>query len=107
METVDFHAHSTYSDGALTPLELRALMKDRGVTHFSVTDHDAIGANRELLVADPDGMRFVTGIELTTHYREKTLHLLAYGFHPDNPELSEFLMRQRLARRKRAEAIVE
>ena len=87
MQTVDFHAHTTYSDGALAPLELRALMKDRGVTHFSATDHDAIGANRELLQAPQNGMLFVTGVELTTHYQQKTLHLLAYGFHPENTEL--------------------
>ncbi len=105
MQRVDFHTHSTYSDGALRPDELHSLMKDRGVKAFSVTDHDAVGANRELQGKTGD-IDFITGIELTTHYRQKTLHLLAYGFNPENSELADFLMKQRLARRKRAEEIL-
>jgi predicted metal-dependent phosphoesterase TrpH len=81
-------------------------MQDRGVGYYSVTDHDVVWANRELLRWVPHGMHFISWIEITTHYQQKTLHLLAYGFDPEDSDLTSFLMKQRIARRKRAEEIV-
>lgn len=106
MKTADLHTHTTYSDGTLTPSELTWLLSDSGVSIFSVTDHDAVWANVELLRWVPSGVHFIPWIEITTHYQQKTLHLLAYGFAPENSDLTSFLMNQRVARRKRAEEIV-
>ncbi len=106
MKTVDFHTHTTYSDGTMNPSELTGLLRDAGVSIFSVTDHDAVWANSELLSWASHGMHFIPWIEITTHYRQNTLHLLAYGFAPEDSDLTSFLMKQRIARRRRAEEIV-
>jgi predicted metal-dependent phosphoesterase TrpH len=41
---VDFHCHTNESDGTLTPPELGAAMRARGVEIFAITDHDSLGA---------------------------------------------------------------
>ena len=39
---VDFHMHSTASDGVMRPLDLRDANKAAGIKMMSVTDHDTI-----------------------------------------------------------------
>jgi 3',5'-nucleoside bisphosphate phosphatase len=73
-----------------------------GIEVFSITDHDTVGACREL----KGTINFIPGVEITTHYKEKTLHLLAYRFDPENVKLESFLEKQKIARRKRAEDIM-
>ena len=50
---VDFHAHTYESDGSLSPAELCNAMHKRGVTVFSITDHDTLAAYDGLTVAIP------------------------------------------------------
>lgn len=38
----DFHAHTTASDGTLTPTELVTLAKQLGLIAMAITDHDTI-----------------------------------------------------------------
>ena len=47
----DFHAHSTASDGTLTPRELVMRAAEVGVTHFALTDHDTIAGLEEAAAA--------------------------------------------------------
>ena len=44
----NLHAHSTNSDGRLTPKELAEAYKARGYAFMAVTDHDVFKAYPEL-----------------------------------------------------------
>jgi predicted metal-dependent phosphoesterase TrpH len=103
---VDFHSHTTESDGTLSPPELAGLMRKRGVEIFSVTDHDALGAYPKL--GDSAGSaRVVPGIELNTTYRGNEVHVLGYGFPADSPVVEEAIATNRRERATRAEKMIE
>lgn len=101
---VDFHSHSTFSDGALTPQELSHLMTDIWVKIFSITDHDTIWAYVQSL--DTNNV-ILPWMEITTHYSWKTIHILAYGLDPNSHDVNSFLQKQKLSRRERAMKITE
>ena len=50
---VDFHMHSTASDGVMRPLDLRAANKAAGIKMMSLTDHDTIDGFMTML-KEPD-----------------------------------------------------
>ncbi len=103
---VDLHAHTTFSDGALTPDELLSVWSDIWVEVASVTDHDTM-RSYEQADREKRWITLIPGIEITTHYREKTLHLLAYWLDHVNTDMLAFLDEQRKARRERAIKITE
>ncbi len=82
---IDLQMHSTFSDGHETPTELVALAASRGVTHLALTDHDTIAGVLEAQEAgERQGIVVISGIEITTAWHDKTLHILGYGFAPDD-----------------------
>jgi predicted metal-dependent phosphoesterase TrpH len=102
---VDFHSHTTESDGTLSPADLAGLMRKRGVEIFSVTDHDALGAYPKL--GDAVGTATVVpGIELNTTYRNQEVHVLGYGFASDSAMVEEAIATNRRERETRAERMV-
>jgi len=107
---VDFHMHSTTSDGALTPEELAYLLHELGIVYAALTDHDTmLWVERMIAFLKSIGskLELFPWVEITTHYKQKTLHLLAYGMDSKNTELADFLTRQKDARRDRAVQIIE
>ena len=75
----DLHLHSIFSDGTDTPRELCDLALDHGVLVISITDHDAVGGVAQLLrEPPPEGVSLIPGIEISTIYRYKMLHVLGY-----------------------------
>ena len=103
---VDFHSHTLESDGTLTPAELAAAMRARGVEIFSITDHDALGAYPRLDGAAGTAT-IVPGIELNTTYRGGEVHVLGYGFPLDAPEIGRAIAENRQQREWRAERMAE
>lgn len=101
---VDFHSHTWESDGTLPPAGLCALMVERGVGVFSVTDHDTLAAYGRFEA--PAHVRVVTGIEINTTYNDNEVHVLGYRLPLGETPLSELLARNRGERRKRAEQMV-
>ena len=101
----DLHAHSTFSDGTLTPEALVALAASRGVRALALTDHDTIAGYPEAAVAGAkQGVEIVCGVEITVwHTRE--LHLLAYFVDPADAALNDLLVRRAQARRERVREI--
>ncbi|MDD5495741.1 MAG: diguanylate cyclase, partial [Candidatus Omnitrophica bacterium] len=77
----DFHAHSDYSDGLLSPTELARYAAEEGVSQLALTDHDAIdGLDEAKKAAQQLGIDFITGVELTSRFHDKLIHILGYGF---------------------------
>ena len=101
---VDFHVHSTASDGTCSPSELA----DRGRTFaaLAITDHDNCDGAAEFLTADGGGLRFA-GIELSIDPGKgfDKFHLLGLGIDPANAELRTFLRKVLDGRNARNERI--
>lgn len=94
METtrVDFHLHSTYSDGALGPTELVERLAADEVSFAALTDRDSVeGLSEFAEAASRHGIGTITGVELTARYGEYEAHVLGYGFDPQNHGLLELL----------------
>lgn len=104
---VDFHTHSTASDGTLDPAPLAAA--GAAFAALALTDHDTVGGAAAFLSA-PDGpARRIAGIELSIDPGRgfDRFHLLGLGIDPAHPGLNDFLRRILDARRARNERIVE
>ncbi|WP_052867701.1 PHP domain-containing protein [Streptomyces niger] len=92
---IDLHTHSTASDGTDTPAELVRNAADAGLDVVALTDHDTVGGHAEAKAALPAGLTLVTGAELSCRLPARdgsgdgiSLHMLAYLFDPDEPELA-------------------
>jgi hypothetical protein len=104
----DLHTHTTYSDGRATPAELVEAAEARGLSALAVTDHDTVDAWPDVQAAARRcGIELLTGVELSVVDDGEEVHLLGYGFRPDDPGLTDHLAQYRAVRRERAEQIVE
>lgn len=103
----DLHAHTTASDGVLTPVELVGLARARGLAVLAVTDHDSVAGVAEAWRAAPDGLRIVPGVELSCRVDGREAHILGYGFDPEEPGLRSALAKFAEARRVRGRRMVE
>ncbi len=74
----DLHTHSTYSDGTCTPEEIPMLAEKSGLCAVALCDHNTIAGVPEFMEAARGGeVEAIPGIEFSTVYREKELHILA------------------------------
>ncbi len=105
---VDLHAHTTASDGSLTPSELVALAKSMGLRALAVTDHDTIDGIPEAIAAAGDlGIELIPGIELASEHDRGRLHVLGYWVQHDSPSLTGRLRQLKDNRSRRNELMVE
>ena len=87
----DLHMHTCFSDGALTPKEVIDMRKAEGYELLAVTDHDGIeGSILVAPYADFVGVEFIYGVEFDSEDPlGKEIHMLGYGFDPDNKEFEK------------------
>ena len=104
---VDLHAHSTASDGAVSPADLIEAACRAKLQAIAITDHDTIAGNDEAFSTGASlGIRVVRGCELSAYLGDFEIHLLALHIrHADaiRPSLEGF-QRERV---DRGYAIVE
>ena len=99
----DLHCHSVVSDGTLTPEALAERARKNGVQLWSLTDHDEIGGqHRAAAAAREQGMKYVTGTEISVTFIGTTVHIVGLGFNPDDPRMKAGLNKTRGGRRERA-----
>lgn len=92
MKYIDLHTHSTCSDGTFTPSELAACAAEKGLAAFALTDHDTTEGLKEAAAAAAErGVEFVPGIEFSTDWRGRDIHIVGLDIRPDNPQLKEKL----------------
>ncbi|MFC7305006.1 PHP domain-containing protein [Streptomyces monticola] len=87
---IDLHTHSTASDGTDTPAELVRNAAAAGLDVVALTDHDTTRGHAEAAAALaqlPTGLTLVTGAELSCRLDGTPLHMLAYLFDAEEPEL--------------------
>ena len=99
----DLHCHSVVSDGTLTPEALAERAAKNGVELWALTDHDEIGGqHRAAAAAKANGLRYVTGTEISVSFIGATIHVVGLGFDPDDANMLAGLVKTRGGRRERA-----
>ncbi len=100
----DLHCHSVVSDGTLTPEALAERAKTNGVELWALTDHDEIGGqHRASAAAKAQGMRYLTGTEISVTFAGETVHIVGLGFDPDDTDMQQGLQATRGGRGQRAQ----
>ena len=103
---VDLHVHSTASDGTFTPSQLVDYAVEKGLSAFALTDHDTVDgleeamaraevvnqkalydASKEEDASSPSRnfIEVIPGIELSTEYMGKDVHIVGLYIDYRNP----------------------
>ncbi len=78
-KTIDLHVHSCFSDGSDTPEKLVHLALEAGLSAFALTDHDTTdGIGPAMEAAEGTSLTVVPGIEFSTCWEHKDIHILGY-----------------------------
>ena len=87
------HCHTLFSvDAHGTPEDLVDAAVRRGVQVLSITEHNNLGSlQRAQARAAEQGLRYIAGVEIDALWQGRTLHVLAYGFDPEHPDLIRLL----------------
>jgi predicted metal-dependent phosphoesterase TrpH len=102
----DLHVHSSASDGTDPPAEVMRRAARAGLDVVALTDHDTVAGHAEAAAA-AGPVTLLPGMELSCRLDGRSLHLLAYVFDPDQPDLAAELTRIRDDRVLRARAMVD
>lgn len=93
---IDLHIHTKFSDGTDDVDMIVDIVINKGITHFSITDHDnidgvrALVSNRKLMdLLQKYGVRFFSGVEFSGLIDNDRIHLLAYNYDINNSEIHD------------------
>jgi predicted metal-dependent phosphoesterase TrpH len=103
----DLHVHSNASDGTDPPAEVMSRAAQAGLDVVALTDHDTVAGHAQARRSLPESLTLVPGMELSCRLENRSLHLLAYLFDPDDPDLAAQTQRIRDDRVLRAQAMVD
>lgn len=107
MGKADLHIHTTASDGNSTPAEIVESAVKHNLQIIAITDHDTIaGVKKAKEAALNTDLQIISGVEITSDFNDREVHLLAYCFDLDNPEMQKLLLDHKKARTKRAKWIL-
>lgn len=105
---IDLHIHSNYSDGAVIVESLVEKAIDNKVKFISLTDHDTcIGLPSFVYHAKKANINVISGIEISSDYHGKVIHILGYGIDYNNKDLIDTTRFLSESRRIRAENTIE
>ena len=91
---VDLHTHTTASDGTFSPSELVAYAIEKKLSALAITDHDTIAGLKEAFAAASNSnLELIPGIEFSTEYKGKDIHIVGLNIDYDNPFFVEKLER--------------
>lgn len=108
MGKADLHIHTNASDGDLTPEELIEKVSGKNLEVIAITDHDTINGYLDAKkFAEDKEIELITGAEISTVWKDREIHVLAYGFDEEYEDFLRLIANQKSARRKRMKAIVE
>ena len=96
--SINFHMHSTYSDGSLTAKEIYNQAIELNIDHYAITDHHSVDAYIELSKLEDVTLNYNlsfpklwTGIEITCLLKGCLVHVLGLGFDHKSKYLSPYI----------------
>lgn len=90
---VDLHVHSNISDGTYSPRQLVEYGLEKGLSAFALTDHDSIdGLDEAFKAAKGTSLIIIPGIELSTFYKGRDIHILGLFVNPEDSSFLETLL---------------
>jgi hypothetical protein len=100
--------HTHCSDGTDSPVELLHKAKAAGLQAISITDHDTVEAySPELFsLAEDLGLQLLSGVELSSEWKDRSVHVLGYGCDLKSVSLRSFLSNLIEKRNERNRAIL-
>lgn len=100
--------HSIFSDGNYTPEELAEMASQNGVNLVSLTDHDEVEGNERMAKACRSlGIAFVPGVEISTNFANKEIHVVGLNIDTSNQDLIKALKTTKENRIIRAEEMAQ
>ena len=108
---IDLHVHSTYSDGTLSPEELIRLAEELKLEAVALCDHNTVaGLPAFLEAAEGKNLQAIPGIEFSTEYRGRELHILGLFIEPEyfgavTEKVQQLLIRKEKSNRDLVEAL--
>ncbi|TQV87470.1 PHP domain-containing protein [Aliikangiella coralliicola] len=102
----DFHCHSHFSDGALSPEALIDYAIDKEIDVLALTDHDSTGgleSAREQIKAIGASLRLLNGIEISALTEFGEIHIVGLDIDAENEGLKRTLAIQQKNRWSRVE----
>lgn len=104
---IDLHAHTTASDGSLSPTELVNHAVEIGLEALGVADHDTIdGLEEAERAAKQSGLELVAGLEISAEFQPGTCHMLGLYIDRTNERLKQTLRFLQKARANRNPKII-
>lgn len=97
---IDLHVHSNRSDGSFSPKELVDYAIKKGLSAFALTDHDTVDGLEEAMryaeeLRKTQGTQMIPevipGIELSTEYEGRDVHILGLSIDYHNPAFCAYL----------------
>ena len=81
----DLHTHSVFSDGTDTPARLIDLAAQAGLSAVALCDHNTVAGLPDFLkAAQGAAVEAVPGVEISTDFADKELHILALYVQPQH-----------------------
>lgn len=104
----DLHIHTTCSDGQLSPGEVLKLASEKNLKAVAITDHDTFeGYKLAKPFAEEYDIELIPGVEVTTIFKGKESHILAYYFETETNYFANFLAKQKQSRTDRIKGIIK
>ena len=92
MKAIDLHVHSNKSDGSDTPSLLVDKALALGLRAIAITDHDTVdGLDEAIRYASDKDIEIIPGIELSTEYMGKDVHIVGLYINYKNPDFIKYL----------------
>jgi hypothetical protein len=105
---VDLHLHSTQSDGAHSLNFLFQESAKKGLKAIVVTDHDVCTSGADIApLAAKYNLETLVGVEISTSFENRDIHMLAYGVNTNSQALKRELEKIRESRHTRAKTMVQ
>ena len=104
---VDFHTHSTFSDGTFTPTELINHAVKVGLSAIALTDHDTVNGIEEAIEASKNkAIEFIPGIEFSVADGTE-IHIIGLFIDHKNKTLLDIIQKTRSQREVRMKGVIE
>nr|WP_286669200.1 PHP domain-containing protein [Fodinibius salicampi] len=102
------HIHTLASDGHIDPKEAVRYAEKHNLEVISITDHDTIKGYQEATEeAEKRDIKLLPGIEITSDFKDRECHLLAYCFDPNHSAIKKLVWHHYQSRLKRGSWIIE